>query len=109
MAKVEKTFQEAEDQMLALPYSQLRNHFDRLAVLLEDIPPKALVPANPSNPSSELVDPEFLDVTGSVSLAYVSLDECCVSTREKHTPRKELNGSADSAFEVRNRSGRRPL
>jgi hypothetical protein len=109
MAKVEKTFHEAEDQMLALPYAQLHNHFDRLAVLLEDFRLRALVLANPSNPSSELVDPEFLNVTGSVSLGYVSLDEYFVSTRETHTPSKEFNESADYAFEVRNRNGRRHL
>ena len=53
---VDSIIQDAEDLMISLPYTQLKQHFNRLSPVLEDVRVPNLVVADLGDPSTILVD-----------------------------------------------------
>ena len=61
-AMVEASLREAEDIMLSLPYTQIRHQFRRFIRVLEVVPARNLVRADPANPSSAIVDIDLRNI-----------------------------------------------
>jgi hypothetical protein len=68
----ETSLQEAEDLMLSLPYTQIRQHIYRLVPALEAVRAADLVSSNPGDSSSVLVDIDLKNTIAREHHKYAS-------------------------------------
>lgn len=73
---VENSLQEAEDLMLSLPYTQIRQHVYRLAPALEIVRVANLVRTNSGDSSSVLMDIDLKNTIACEHHKYAAANEC---------------------------------
>lgn len=61
-AMVEASLHEAEDNMLSLPYTQIRQQFGRFSRALESVPARNLIRTDPNSSVSPLVDIDLRNI-----------------------------------------------
>lgn len=71
-AMVDASLHEAEDIMLSLPYTHIRQLFARLLPNLETVQPRNMVRWNQTDPASVLVDVDFTNIVASEQIRLTS-------------------------------------